>query len=437
MTIVVVCGTHLVSRYSKQASSFTERATTVAESAFRGVQIVQAFGVTERLAMDHIDFLRKALRAGLKKSFVGAAMLGSVYFIAYAANALAFWYGDKLRSGSAEAGTIYAVIFLILDASFVVGAVGPFIQTFALAAAAGQAVFDVLESPRSDIDVYSTKGEEIQRFDFQKPITLKDVSFVYPSRPTERVLQSVHLQIAPGKVTGLVGPSGSGKSTIATLLLRLYDPSSGSIFIGDNDLRDLNVKSLRSQIALVTQTPTLFNGTILDNIRLGLPEDENMSEDEVVAKCQAAAKEAYCDFLEHLPDGLYTHIGSGHHSQLSGGQKQRIALARALVGNPALLLLDEYTSAMDATSEAMVLDNLRRSSSTCGRTTVIIAHRLATVKDADRIVVMKDGTVVEEGRHDILTLGKCSSWISVRQYSSLLTIILSLSSIIPPHAYAL
>lgn len=168
--------------------------------------------------------------------------------------------------------------------------------------------------------------------------------------------------------------------------------------MGDDDLRDLNVKSLRSHIALVTQSPTLFTGTILDNIRLGLPADEDVPEEEVIARCQAAAEEAYCDFLAQLPDGLYTQIGSGHHSQLSGGQKQRIALARALVGNPALLLLDEYTSAMDATSEAMVLENLRRSSS--GRTTVIVAHRLTTLKEADRIVVMKDGGVVEEGRHD-------------------------------------
>lgn len=400
MTIVVVCGTHLVSKFSKQASLYTERATSVAESAFRGVQIVQAFGVSERLAEDHVNFLRKALRAGLAKSVVGAAMLGSVYFIAYAANALAFWYGDKLRNGSAEAGTIYAVVFLILDASFVVGAVGPFIQTFALAAAAGQAVFDVLDYPAPDIDVYSTQGKAVGKSDFQRAITLRDVSFVYPARPTERVLQNVNLRITPGKVTGLVGPSGSGKSTVASLLLRLYDPSAGTVLLGDDDLRDLNVKSLRSQIALVTQSPTLFTGTILDNIKLGLPEDEDIPEEVVFARCQAAAEEAYCDFIHHLPDGLHTQIGSGHHSQLSGGQKQRIALARALVGNPALLLLDEYTSAMDATSEAMVLENLRRSSATSGRTTIIIAHRLATVKDADRIVVMKDGGVVEEGRHD-------------------------------------
>ncbi|KAF1978403.1 leptomycin B resistance protein pmd1 [Bimuria novae-zelandiae CBS 107.79] len=405
MTIVVVCGTNLVSKFSKQASSFAERATAVAESAFRGVQVVQAFGVTERLAEDHVNLLRKALRAGLKKSFVGAAMLGSVYFIAYAANALAFWYGDKLRNGSAEAGTIYAVVFLILDASFVVGAVGPFIQTFALAAAAGQAVFDILDYPKSDIDVYSTNGKMVSKADFQKTITLRDVSFVYPARPTERVLQSVDLQIAPGKVTGLVGPSGSGKSTIASLLLRLYEPSAGSVLLGGDDLRDLNLKSLRAQIALVTQSPTLFSGTILDNIRLGLSGDEEIPEDVVLLRCRAAAEEAYCDFLEHLPDGLHTQVGSGHHSQLSGGQKQRIALARALVGNPALLLLDEYTSTMDATSEVMVLENLKRSSAASGRTTIIIAHRLATVKDADRIIVMKDGSVVEEGRHDILTIG--------------------------------
>ncbi|KAJ4305126.1 hypothetical protein N0V90_000656 [Kalmusia sp. IMI 367209] len=405
MTIIVVCGTTLVSKFSKQASAFTEKATSVADSAFRGVQIVQAFGVTERLAADHNNFLRKALRAGVKKSIVGAAMLGSVYFVAYAANALAFWYGDRLRQGSAEAGTIYAVVFLILDASFVVGQFGPFIQTFALAAAAGQAVFDILDHPAADIDVYSSQGKEVVKADFQQALRLKDVSFVYPARHTERVLQGVNLEFAPGKVTGLVGPSGSGKSTIATLLLRLYDPSAGAIFLGDDDLRDLNIKSLRSQIALVTQSPVLFSGTILDNIRLGLSEDEELSEDEVVARCRAAADEAYCDFLEHLPDGLNTQIGSGHHSQLSGGQKQRIALARALVGKPALLLLDEYTSAMDATSEAMVLENLRRSSATSGRTTIVIAHRLVTCKDADRIVVMKDGAVVEEGRHDILTIG--------------------------------
>lgn len=263
-------------------------------------------------------------------------------------------------------------------------------------------MFEVLDQPTADIDVYSPEGDALSRADFEEDIKLQDITFVYPARPTERVLEGVNLEIQAGKVTGLVGPSGSGKSTVASLLLRLYDPPTGKVKLGNRDLRSINIKSLRSHVALVTQSPVLFSGTILDNIKLGLPEDEQITEAEALKRCSAAAAEAYCDFIEHLPEGMHTMIGSGHHSQLSGGQKQRIALARALVGKPALLLLDEYTSAMDATSEAVVLENLKRGSASSGRTTIIIAHRLATVKDADRIIVMKDGAAVEQGSHDDL-----------------------------------
>jgi ATP-binding cassette subfamily B (MDR/TAP) protein 1 len=403
MSFIVIYGTKYVTDISKQASSFTEQATAVADSAFRGVQIVQAFGISNRLAQDHISFLRKALRAGIGKSIAGAAMVGGIYFVAYTANALAFWYGDRLRHGSAEAGTIYAVVLMILDASMVVGRFGPFIQTFAVAAAAGEAVSEIVDYPTADINVYSSAGKTVQRADFEQNLSIQDVTFVYPARTTERVLQGVNLQIPAGKVTGLVGPSGSGKSTVAALLLRLYDPPAGKVMLGQSDLRSLNIKSLRSHMALVTQTPSLFSGTIFDNIRLGLPEEEEISEVEALARCTAAAADAHCDFIEHLPDGMRTIIGSGHHSQLSGGQKQRIALARALVGNPSLLLLDEYTSAMDATSEAVVLENLKRTSAASGRITIIIAHRLVTVKDADKIFVMKDGAVLQEGRHEDLS----------------------------------
>jgi ATP-binding cassette subfamily B (MDR/TAP) protein 1 len=402
MACVVIFGTQYVAKFTKQASAYTEKAASLAESAIRAVQIVQAFGLQEKLSDEHVHHLRAALRASIKKSVAGAMMLGSVYFVAYAANALAFWYGDRLRDGSAEAGTIYAVVFLILDASFVVGRFGPFIQTFALAAAAGQAVHEVLDQPLSDIDVYSSEGEKADEAHFAKNINLSAVSFVYPARPTVRILDAVDLTIAPGKVTGLVGPSGSGKSTITSLLLRLYDPTFGRVTIGDRDIKSFNLRSLRSRVALVTQNPVLFTGTIYDNIKHGLPQGENLSEDDALVRCMAAAKEAHCEFLERLPSGIHTKIGSGPHSQLSGGQKQRITLARALVGQPSVLLLDEFTSAMDATSEAIVLENLRRSSATAGRTTIIIAHRLATVRDADRIVVLKDGVVAEDGQHETL-----------------------------------
>ncbi|KAF1842552.1 P-loop containing nucleoside triphosphate hydrolase protein [Cucurbitaria berberidis CBS 394.84] len=402
MACVVYFGTKSISKFSRQATVYTEKAASVAESAIRAVQIVQAFGLFKQLSEEHVSHLRSALRVGIKKSIAGALMLGSVYFIAYATNALAFWYGDHLRNGSAEAGTIYAVVFLILDASFVVGSFGPFIQTFAMAAAANETILGILDHPPTDIDVYSTKGKLVDQSYFQREIVFSEVSFVYPARPTVRILDNLNLKIAPGQVTGLVGPSGSGKSTISLLLLRLYDPTYGTISLGHDPLKVFNVHSLRSHIALVTQNPVLFTGTILDNIKHGLPYGDQLSEEEVLARCEAAAAEAHCEFLGRLPDGIYTKVGSGPDSQLSGGQKQRITLARALVGNPSLLLLDEFTSAMDGTSEAIVLENLRRSSAATGRTTIIIAHRLATVKDADRIIVMKDGVVVEEGGHEPL-----------------------------------
>ncbi|EFQ90040.1 hypothetical protein PTT_13462 [Pyrenophora teres f. teres 0-1] len=404
MGLVVIYGTRTVSQLSKQAAIYTEKAASVAESAIRAVQIVQAFGLFEQLSEEHIHHLQSALRFGVKKSIAGAVMLGSIYFVAYATNALAFWYGDRLRDGSAEAGTIYAVVFLILDASFVIGSFGPFIQTFAMAAAAGAAVLDVLDHPPSEIDVYTTKGKPAERIHFERELVFSAVSFVYPARPTLRILDSIDLRIKPGQVTGLVGPSGSGKSTIASLLLRLYDPTYGNIMLGNDNLKTFNVHSLRSHIALVNQNPVLFTGTILDNIKHGIPqrELEKLTEDEILDRCKFAATEAYCDFLDRLPDGIHTKIGSGPQSQLSGGQKQRVTLARALAGNPSLLLLDEFTSAMDGTSEAIVLENLRHSSAANTRTTIIIAHRLATVRDADRIIVMKDGSVAEDGRHEDL-----------------------------------
>lgn len=225
MACVVIFGTRTVSALSKQATAYTEKAASVAESAIRGVQIVQAFGLFEQLSEEHLYYLRSALKVGVKKSVAGALMLGSVYFVAYATNALAFWYGDHLREGSAEAGTIYAVVFLILDASFVVGSFGPFIQTFAMAAAAGAAVQEVLDHPPAEIDVYSRKGKPADKTHFEKDLVFSAVSFVYPARPTLRILDSINLRFAPGQVTGLVGPSGSGKVSFPSSLSYSWDVS--------------------------------------------------------------------------------------------------------------------------------------------------------------------------------------------------------------------
>ncbi|KAF2843130.1 P-loop containing nucleoside triphosphate hydrolase protein [Patellaria atrata CBS 101060] len=405
--IVVVClGTHQVSSFSKKASHSSEKASGIAESSIRAVQVVQAFGASDTLATDHLESLESSTSIGIRKSIAGGLMLGCIFFVAYAANALAFWEGHQQQRENDDhkigAGTIYAVVFLILDASFVVGQFGPFIQTFALAAAAGEKIFALLDHADAHINVYSNEGEKPDREHFRENIIFKDVTFVYPARPTVRVLDGANFTFKSGQTIGIVGPSGSGKSTLAALLLRLYDPSSGRIMIGSHDIRSYHIAALRSHIAVVDQNPVLFSGTILDNIKYGLSDAGRFTEEEIRKLCEKAAADAHCDFIADLPNGMSTLVGPSGATQLSGGQKQRIALARALVRDPWLLILDEYTSAMDATTECLVLETLRRDSATSRRTTIIIAHRLATIKDADTILLMVDGHLMEQGTHDSL-----------------------------------
>lgn len=406
MALIVFFGTKAVSKFSKLAAVCSEEAANLAESAIKGVQVVQAFGVLEKVTEDHLCILRRAVQAGIRKSIAGAVMLGSVYFVAYAANALAFWQGRRLYNSvddaTGGAGTIYAVVFLILDASFVLGQFGPFIQTFALAASAGEKIFEVLDHTESHINVYSNEGAQATTDTFRKEVRLQDVSFVYPARSNVRVLDRTNMSFKPGMVNGVVGASGSGKSTIAALLLRFYDPSSGQVTIDSKDIRTFNIASWRSHIALVDQNPVLFSGTVLDNITHGLGQHHKLPKHEIIQRCQKAAADANCDFISGLPEGIHTSIGGAGATQLSGGQKQRLALARALVGNPSILILDEYTSAMDATSEGLVLEALRRAAAVSMRTTIIVAHRLATVKDADKIMVMNEGMLIEEGTHESL-----------------------------------
>ncbi|OMP81948.1 Leptomycin B resistance protein pmd1 [Diplodia seriata] len=405
MFIIITFGSKTVARLQKSSADVAENAAAIASSALKAVQVVQAFGIADKLADEYLALLKSSVRIGVRKSIAGAAMLGCVYFTAYSANALAFWYGTKLqedRGADGGAGTIYAVVFLILDASFVVGQFGPFIQTFAMAAGAGESIFEVLDHADPHIDVYADNGETPDASAFAGGIRFENVTFVYPARPTARVLNHVNLNFQPGAVNGIVGTSGSGKSTVAGLLLRFYDPSSGKVTIGSKDIKQFNVRGLRSRISMVNQEPVLFSGTIFENIKYGLDEDHGFSDEEVLRRCEEAAQEAACDFFDILPDGIHTLIGSSGHTSLSGGQKQRICLARALVGNPSLLILDEYTSAMDATSEALVLKALDRATSVSGRTTIIIAHRLATIKNAAKIMVMEHGNLIEEGTHESL-----------------------------------
>jgi ABC transporter fused permease/ATP-binding protein len=224
-------------------------------------------------------------------------------------------------------------------------------------------------------------------------IRFDDVSFTYASRPGQPVLEHVDLAVEPGEVIAIVGPSGAGKSTVLSLVYRFFDVTGGRVLFEGVDVRELKLAELRRSIAMVAQEPVLFSGTILENIRYGR---DGATQGEV----EQAARDANAhDFISKFPDGYYTVIGE-RGTKLSGGQKQRIALARALIANPRVLVLDEATSNLDAESESAVQTALARIME--GRTTIIVAHRLSTVRDADRIVVIDGGRIVEQGAHDEL-----------------------------------
>jgi subfamily B ATP-binding cassette protein MsbA len=252
--------------------------------------------------------------------------------------------------------------------------------------AAAERVFDVLEVENT----ITNKSNAIVKGTFTDKITIENINFKYED---ENVLKNFYLEVLKGKTVALVGQSGSGKSTIANLLTRFYDVQEGIIKIDGIDIKDMNLKSLRDLMGLVTQDSILFNDTIKANIALGKPE---ATDDEIIEALKIA--NAY-EFVKDLPEGIYTNIGDSGN-KLSGGQKQRLSIARAVVKNPPIMILDEATSALDTESERLVqiaLENMMQN-----RTSIVIAHRLSTIQKADTIVVMHKGKIVEQGTHDEL-----------------------------------
>eukprot|EP00111_Clytia_hemisphaerica_P005615 TCONS_00016322-protein len=230
---------------------------------------------------------------------------------------------------------------------------------------------------------------------FSGEIIFKDVKFKYPSRPKDQVLKGLNLTIKPNQTTAIVGHSGAGKSTMAKLITRIYDPTSGSITVDGKDLRSLDLEYYRSKLAVVDQFPSLFNRQLFDNIAYGKVDSDQCTLEEV----EAAGKLANCDFISKFREGYQTFAGYCGH-ELSGGQLQRVAIARAAIRDPKILVLDEATSSLDAENEKEVQVALEKLMK--GRTVIVIAHRLSTIRNADNIVCMKDGNVVEQGTHDEL-----------------------------------
>ncbi|KAL2244716.1 UNVERIFIED_CONTAM: ABC transporter B family member 5 [Sesamum indicum] len=288
-------------------------------------------------------------------------------------------------------GAIRTVFFAFQISSIGIAQSSSLLTDFNKFKESAASIFEILDR-KSLIDSSSRDGLMLDTL--KGDIKFQHVSFKYATRPDTQIFQDLSLSISSGKTTALVGQSGSGKSTVINLLQRFYDPDSGNIYLDEIEIRQFNLSWLRRQMGLVSQEPILFNETIRDNITYGSQGD--VMEEEIIVAAKAAHAH---NFISSLPDGYDTYVGErGIH--LSGGQKQRIAIARVILKDPKILLLDEATSALDAESERLVMDAL--DGVRINRTTVIVAHRLSTVRDADTIAVVKDGVVAEKGTHEVL-----------------------------------
>ncbi len=352
------------------------------------VRTVQAFAQEDSAGARFTRATEKAFDAAVARIGRRAIMTTFVIFIVFAAVGFLLWMGGQdVLAGQISAGDLSAFIFYAVLVASSGGAISETIGDLQRASGAAERLAELRAEQPIIREPASPKS-------LPRPVrgalAFEDVTFRYPTRPDSLALDRFDLSIAPGETVAIVGPSGAGKTTVFNLLLRFYDPEKGALRLDGVDIRDLRLAELRGALAIVPQEPVLFTGSVADNIRYGRPDASD-------AEVQAAAKAASAlDFIQALPQGFDSHLGT-RGVRLSGGQRQRIAVARALLCNPAVLLLDEATSALDAESELAVqqaLDRLVHQT-----TTLVIAHRLATVQKADRIVVLEAGQVVDVGTH--------------------------------------
>ncbi|KAM0431867.1 hypothetical protein ACHAPT_005120 [Fusarium lateritium] len=375
------------------------------QEVLSSIRTVHAFWAQGRMTARYDGYLQEAHTHGKKKSIIFGIMGSSMYFCIYSGNALAFWQGFRMyQNGEIESvGKILTVVLSVVLASSSVGMMYPQLPAISNAAAAASELFRIMDKP-SLLDPLSEEGQS--PVDCRGDIKLENVCFSYPSRPTAQVLRDLSINIPAGKTTAIVGASGSGKSTVIGLLERWYKPSAGRVSLDGHDIAELNVKWLRSRMALVQQEPVLFRGTVFQNVAKGFSDEQKaLSIAEQKKLVEAACEASYAhEFVQNLAQGYDTYLGE-RGGTLSGGQKQRVAIARSIVSDPKILLLDEATSALDPTAEKIVQKALSRISE--NRTTIVIAHRLSTVKDADNIVVISEGQLVEQGTHEQLIELNC------------------------------
>uniref|UniRef100_A0A8B9VZP6 Bile salt export pump n=1 Tax=Anas zonorhyncha TaxID=75864 RepID=A0A8B9VZP6_9AVES len=368
------------------------KAGAVADEVLSSIRTVAAFGGEKKEVERYDKNLVFAQHWGIRKGVIMGLFTGYMWFVIFLCYALAFWYGSKLvlEEDEYSPGTLLQVFLGVLVGALNLGQASPCLEAFATGRGAATDIFETIDK-KPTIDCMSEDGYKLDKV--RGEIEFHNVTFHYPSRPDVKILDNINMVIKAGETTAFVGASGAGKSTTIQLIQRFYDPTDGMITLDGHDIRSLNIQWLRSQIGIVEQEPVLFATTIAENIRYG--RDEATMDDIIKAAKQANAYR----FIMDLPQQFDTHVGEGG-SQMSGGQKQRIAIARALVRNPKILLLDMATSALDNESEAIVQEALHKAR--LGRTSISIAHRLSTIKAADVIIGFEHGRAVERGTHEEL-----------------------------------
>lgn len=391
---------------SKSRESYAN-AGIIAEQAIAQVRTVYSYVGECKALNSYSDAIQNTLKLGYKAGMAKGLGLGCTYGIACMSWALVFWYaGVFIRNGQTDGGKAFTAIFSAIVGGMSLGQSFSNLGAFSKGKAAGYKLMEVIRQKPS-IGHDPSNGKTLPEINGN--IEFKDVTFSYPSRPDVIIFRNFSIFFPAGKTVAVVGGSGSGKSTVVSLIERFYDPNQGQVLLDNVDLKALQLKWLRDQIGLVNQEPALFATTILENIIYGKP-------DATMAEVEAAATAANAhSFITLLPKGYSTQVGE-RGVQLSGGQKQRIAIARAMLKNPKVLLLDEATSALDAGSESIVQEALDRLM--VGRTTVVVAHRLSTIRNVDSIAVIQQGLVVETGTHEEL-IAKAGAYASLIRFQEM------------------
>jgi subfamily B ATP-binding cassette protein MsbA len=375
-------------RTSTQIQDELAGATVVTEEVLQNIREVKSFVREPYEIKRYDDAIGRALRAAIRLLRIRSLFGPLIAFLGFGALALVLWFGGReVLDGRLSGGQLIGFLIYGLTVAGALGSLVNLYTSFQEALGATKRVFQLLDTHPDITD--APDARPLPRA--QGRITFDHVSFSYDER--QEVLHTINLDIAPGEIVALVGPSGAGKSTIFNLIPRFYDPSSGAVRVDGVDARDVTQASLREQIGIVPQETLLFGGTIRENIRYGRLD---ATDEDIIAAAQAANAH---DFIIELPDRYETIVGE-RGIRLSGGQRQRVAIARAILKDPRILLLDEATSSLDSESEHLVQEALARLMQ--NRTTVIIAHRLSTVKIAHRIAVLDKGCLIELGTHDEL-----------------------------------